>query len=116
MISTRASPFCVRRYSTRGGISRKAWRCTKPISSHGMRNELTGSRLCSAKRLHKQFYSHRLLAGDAVEVLLRCRNHRYNEERSRATSLELYILGEELKRPVLFCDLQVWSPLITSLT
>ncbi len=53
-----------------------------------MRNEMTASKLCSAKRLRQHSRSHRLLAGDVIEVLLPCGNHGCDEERSRATSLE----------------------------
>ena len=56
-----------------------------------MRNEIIASKLCSAKRLHQQPRSHRLLAGDFEGIPLHHRKHEYNEERSRATSLESYI-------------------------
>ena len=56
-----------------------------------MRKEITASRQYSAKCLHKQFRTHRLLAGDVVEVPLQCKNHAYDERRSRATLLESYI-------------------------
>src|SRR5436190_9650710 len=57
-------------------------------TSHGLRNEITTSKLCSAKRPHKSSRSHRLLTGDVVEVPLPYRNHECNEEHSRALLLE----------------------------
>jgi len=56
-----------------------------------MRNEIIVSRLHSAKRLHKQAWSHRLLAGHVVEVPPLCRSHGYNVGPSRAASFEMCI-------------------------
>ncbi len=83
-----------------GGESKSHDESTEPAEAantrttcraHGMRNEFTTSRLCSAKRLYKQSRSHHQRASDMVEVPLRCRNHGCNEEQSRATSLEISI-------------------------
>jgi len=43
--------------------------------AHGLRNEMTASRLCSAEQPHRSSQPHRLLASDGVEVPLQCRNH-----------------------------------------
>jgi hypothetical protein len=56
--------------------------------AHGMRNEIAANGRCNADRHHKTSWSHRLLSGDVVEVLLQGRSHAGNEARSRATSLE----------------------------
>src|SRR2546426_11998152 len=60
-------------------------------SAHGMRNEIAASKLYNTKLLHKQSWSHHLLAGYKVEVPSQCSNHESDERRPGATSLENYI-------------------------
>src|SRR5260370_17302468 len=81
-----------------GGESKSHDESTEPAEAantrttcraHGMRNEFTTSRLCSAKRLYKQSRSHHQRASDMVEVPLRVRNQGCTKQNTKATSLPL---------------------------
>jgi hypothetical protein len=81
----------------------------KDMGAHELRNEMTASRLCSAEQPHKSSRSHRLLAGDGVEVPLQCRNHECNEERSRAIFLEeVHLVAQPVD--VVCLSTRIWSP------